>query len=223
MKKKILLSMALGMCVMPKLIARPHEAYAFSMGGSANTACDIMIAVNHEANYDITLKTKYGTETVPFMAKFNPNCAKVTKMDHAVKHINNGTNLFFLQQYGDMVAYIPVAPGYAELHENVTSLSVLPNNTSNKHGSLFVGYSVPRNDTSCGATHGKYKPICDNSNHYGWGHALKSYTTSDLKALASAIKKEDQSKINSLTGESFFFLPSNSENCILNVFPFQNK
>lgn len=55
-----------------------------------------MIPVDNEANYDITLKTEYGTETVPFMAMFNLNCAKVKEMDYVVKYINNRKNLFFL-------------------------------------------------------------------------------------------------------------------------------
>lgn len=204
MKAKYILPMAFGLFLIPKLATQAYETHAFMMGGGGATACKVMIPVDHEANYDITLKTEYGTETVPFLAMFNPNCAKVQEMDYAVEHINNGKNLFFLNEYGGMVGYMPVSPGYEKLQLSST-LDVLPVIDSTVHGGKFVGYSVPRNDTSCGATHGKYKPICDNSNHYGWGHALKSYTTSNLKALATAIKAKNQSKINSLTGESFFF------------------
>lgn len=203
MKAKYILPMAFGLFLIPKLATQAYETHAFMMGGGGATACKVMIPVDHEANYDVTLKTEYGTETVPFLAMFNPNCAKVQEMDYAVEHINNGKNLFFLNEYGGMVGYMPVSPGYEKLQLSST-LDVLPIIDSTVHGGKFVGYSVPRNDTSCGATHGKYKPICDDSNHYGWGHALKSYTTSNLKALASAIKAKNQSKINSLTGEYEF-------------------
>lgn len=229
MRAKAILSLAFGMSLIPALV-RPQEVQAFMMGGGSNNACDIFVKTDIPANYGVTLETDEGDkETVPFMVKFNENCPKVREMPHAVYHINNGTNLFFLKEYGDMVVYSPAYQGYEKLQKTSNPGALYDNYQSdegesyNRFGSLFVNYSVPRNDTSCGFKASNNNPVCiKNSTYYEWGHSLANYNDSNLDKLTKAIQNGDQATINALTGE-FEYIGYSTDGTPINNAYFPNE
>ena len=216
MKTKTLLSIALGMLAIPTIL-QPRETYGFMMGGGHGT-CDIFIEATQNgepngpkisSNYYVTLETKEGgKETVPFMVMFNKNCAKVQQMPHAVYHINNGTNLFFLKEYGDMVVYSTTFQGYDKLQRTRNAGALYNNYVKNDDGlinrfnTLFVNYSVPKNDTSCGYKASNNNPICIlNQTYYNWGHSLSDYSPETIEKYTTALKEGDRATIDALTGE----------------------
>lgn len=201
-------------------IKQPTEIFAFGIGGgsSSNNSCKVFEYLNHKDNQWVKYETSSGTISMPLLVYFNSNCAKTKALPHAVEHINgtNGkTNVFVLRRTGDIVAYTPDLGEYDYLISKKGSMSHISATTNgnrygnigdNRHGTSFLNYSVPANDTSCGYSpkkgEGGYQPVCiEDKTYFKWGHFLKSNTEANRKKLADAIAKNDEDKIASLTGE----------------------
>lgn len=199
-------------------INQPQKVSAFAIGGGNNSACNVMEYLNHPDNDWIEFETSSGKVKMPLLTYFNSNCSTVRNMPWAVEHINRTggkTNVFVLKRVGDIVAYTPDLGEYSYLTNGKGSMSDISytsggerqgNVGNNRHGTSFLNYSVPANDTSCGyspkAGEGGYQPVCvKNSTYYDYGHFLKSNTQANREKLATAIEKNDIKTIESLTGE----------------------
>lgn len=221
MKKSNLFNVAIASITLATIynINSPKEISAFTIGGSSGaTSCRVMEYLNHPDNEWVEFNTASGKVTMPLFTKFNSNCQKTRSMPWAVEHINgaNGkTNVFVLKRVGDIVAYTPDLGEYSYLTNGKGKMSDISytadgerqgNVGNNRHGTSFLDYSVPANDTSCGYSpkkgEGGYQPTCiKNQTYYDWGHFLKSNTEANRNKLATAIAKNDTKTIESLTGE----------------------
>ena len=205
-------------------INQPTKVSAFGIGGgNSSVSCEVMKAVDHKDNYMVSFETATGVVELPLLAQFNASCAKTKNLPWAVEHINgtNGKqNIFVLRRVGDVVVYQPDLGEYETITKKRGSMTHISwdgadssgvkgrmgNTGWNRHGTSFLNYSVPFNDTSCGykkkAGETGMEAVCiEGETYYNWGHSLKDNTNTARQTLATAIEKNDIATIEKITGE----------------------